>query len=554
VTKKLDGTWTQWLKENLDRKCSPEELLGILIKNGFALKSIRQHMGLLFPANSPLLKDIPDDSANNGPDINYRAIANCRITRPDSGLNAYQVLTDKLQLYVLDSFLSDEECDRIIKLSSNNLRPSTVTTGIVTYRTSRTCDIFNLNDPYVDELEEKIANALGIRKSYSEKMQVHHYEVGQFFKEHVDYFGSNSDTYVKHTKDLGQRTWTFMIYLNDDMTGGGTKMFAIDRIFTPKKGMALVWNNLDIDGNPNPNTQHSGLPVESGRKIILTKWFRELGTGPMFYDDQPIHISSPQDVHDLGAPSSLDRDSHRKSDHLTGQKDADTMRNARYAALIAIQRDLARMSANAYIIERRSGVFKKEFLDKYYATNRPVILCDLMHSWKALEKWTPEYLKATCSFETTRNNFFSLPRTSTLLEDIEMFPEYLEKTSGDDVSLWYGTKGTITPFHYEPMNILRAQVQGRTQIKLIPANEIEFINHSKEFSQVDPVNPDYEKFPEFRLANVLDLELAAGEVLFLPVGWWHWVKVLDDSITVSFSNFLFHNEFNLANGNGQAPQ
>lgn len=542
-------------------------------------------MGHLFPANSPLLKDVLYDSANNGSDTDYRAIANCRITRLDSGLNVHQVLTDKLQLYVLDSFLSDEECDQVIKLSSNNLRRSTVTTGIASYRTSSTCDSLYLSDPYIAELEEKIAGTLGIRATYSERMQVHHYEVGQYFKEHVDYFGPNSDTYAEHTKDRGQRTWTFMVYLNDDMTGGGTKMFAIDKIFAPKKGTALIWNSLDIYGKPNPHTLHSGLPVESGCKIILTKWFREQGTGPMFYDEEPIRIISPQEVRNAGALSSLDQDSHSKNNHLT--RICDTQREAMCATLIAVQRDLARMGSGAYVVERRSNVSRKEFLDKYYATNRSVILCDLMRSWKAPEKWTPKYLKATCGDEiveviraddvnstynsypernkikfaelidrvtapneinayylTTGNTCFGHLGTGTLLEDIVMFPEYLEKTVDDGVSLWYGAKDAIAPFHFARKNILTAQVQGRQQIKLIPANEIEFINHHKGFSLVDPLNPDYEKFPEFRLTNVLDLELAPGEVLFVPVGWWYWIKALDDSAAVCFNNFVFHNEFN----------
>ena len=70
----------------------------------------------------------------------------------------------------------------------------------------------------------------------------------------------------------------------DGMSGGGTKLFAIDHTFIPRKGQAVIWNNLNTDGTPNPATQHSGEPVTAGHKIIITKWFRELGSGPMFYE------------------------------------------------------------------------------------------------------------------------------------------------------------------------------------------------------------------------------------------------------------------------------
>ena len=36
-----------------------------------------------------------------------------------------------------------------------------------------------------------------------------------------------------------------------------------------------MWNNLYPSGVPNPDTEHEGLPVEAGCKVIVTKWFRD---------------------------------------------------------------------------------------------------------------------------------------------------------------------------------------------------------------------------------------------------------------------------------------
>ncbi len=268
------------------------------------------------------------------------------------------------------------------------------------------------------------------------------------------------------------------------------------------------------------------------------------------------------------------------------------------ASILEIQRDLARLSPNAGIVERRRDVSGQEFLEKYYASNRPVILCDLMNLWRAPTRWTPEYLKATCGEEvveimaaretnpeyeindknhrrmvkfadfvdmvsgsketndyylTARNEFFSRPGPKALLKDIEIFTEYLRENSGDGIYLWYGPKGTITPLHHDTMNIFMAQVRGRKHVKLIPATEIDYVyNKFAVYSLVDILRPDYSKFPKFRSANVIDVELAPGEVLFLPVGWWHWVKALDCSMTVSFNNFLFPNEFKWEHPKGAA--
>jgi prolyl 4-hydroxylase len=38
--------------------------------------------------------------------------------------------------------------------------------------------------------------------------------------------------------------------------------------------MALFWNNLTAEGQPNPGTLHQGMPVKAGDKAIITKWFR----------------------------------------------------------------------------------------------------------------------------------------------------------------------------------------------------------------------------------------------------------------------------------------
>jgi len=46
------------------------------------------------------------------------------------------------------------------------------------------------------------------------------------------------------------------------------------RCFTPVKGLALAWNNLQADGTPNPFTLHESIPVEAGSKWVITKWFR----------------------------------------------------------------------------------------------------------------------------------------------------------------------------------------------------------------------------------------------------------------------------------------
>jgi Cupin-like domain len=51
------------------------------------------------------------------------------------------------------------------------------------------------------------------------------------------------------------------------------------------------------------------------------------------------------------------------------------------------------------------------------------------------------------------------------------------------------------------------------------------------------------RYPMFQEAKILEVTLCPGEVLFLPVGSWHHVRALDISITMTFTNFAFNNDF-----------
>jgi len=265
----LDASWKSWLQQNLTRGCSRPELVQILKSNGFSLSSIRANMGDEFPEDTP-----PPDPLQLPP----------LVRKPPPRLR--KVETDELDIYTLDDFLSHRECDRLVALINHHLRPSTVTVEGTDkkFRTSQTCDLSLLRSPVAIDCDKKISRTLGIRLPYSEGIQAQRYDIGQQFKAHTDYFEPGTGEYSKFADDRGNRTWTFMVYLNEGMGGGGTKFFAIDHTFVPKKGQAVIWNNLNPDGTPNANTLHSGEPVTAGHKIIITKWFRELGSGPTFHE------------------------------------------------------------------------------------------------------------------------------------------------------------------------------------------------------------------------------------------------------------------------------
>ena len=73
---------------------------------------------------------------------------------------------------------------------------------------------------------------------------------------------------------MGQRTVTFLIYLNDDYEGGATTFPRLDWSFKGKAGDALAFWNV-TDGHPDTRTLHAGTPTRNGVKWLFSKWVRD---------------------------------------------------------------------------------------------------------------------------------------------------------------------------------------------------------------------------------------------------------------------------------------
>ena len=161
-------------------------------------------------------------------------------------------------LYTLADFLSPTECAELIAMIGGHLQPSPLSRAHEDpeFRTSTTANLYEIDDPRARAIDDKICRTLGIRAEYSEGIQAQRYEAGQQFKPHWDCFEAGTNTYQRFAGVRGNRTWTFMVYLNDGMEGGATRFTEIGQAVQPKAGMALFWDNLHEDGSPNQATRH----------------------------------------------------------------------------------------------------------------------------------------------------------------------------------------------------------------------------------------------------------------------------------------------------------
>jgi hypothetical protein len=89
-----------------------------------------------------------------------------------------------------------------------------------------------------------------------------------------------------------------------------------------------------------------------------------------------------------------------------------------------------------------------------------------------------------------------------------------------------------------------AQVIGRKRVKIAPSWDIPLMhNHYHVFSRVDGRVTPPASAPAFEEPQIIECILGPGEILFLPIGCMHFVEGIDITVTVSFTNFVFDNDF-----------
>ena len=261
----------------------------------------------------------------------------------------------------------------------------------------------------------------------------------------------------------------------------------------------------------------------------------------------------------------------------------------RLLSIITMLREL-RTSTGAFDrIERRPKPPAKEFFARYVATATPVVLTDASKGWKALGKWRPEYLerklghidvqvttgrnadpdydrntpahsrvvkmaefaRRVARAKRSTNDFYMVANNhamtragmDVLVEDVLVDPEYFDPAQGARaMSLWFGPKGTVTPLHHDTTSIVFHQIYGSKRFLLLSPFETALLGRARGvYCDVDPEQPD--RYPELRGVPILSVELAPGDSLFIPVGWWHHVRGLEVSISLSFTNLRVQNNY-----------
>ena len=154
-----------------------------------------------------------------------------------------------------------------------------------------------------------------------------------------------------------------------------------------------------------------------------------------------------------------------------------------------------------------------------------------------------------------------------VLQDVEEI-QWATKAFGkspDAVNFWMGDSRAVTSTHKDPYENMYAVMRGYKDIILYPPTDIPYMPYRKCTQAIfqptyfeteknlenlslenslnsaqysiakldeapipwivtDPLQPDFERFPNFRKTSPLHLRLNAGDLLYLPSLWFHHLR------------------------------
>jgi hypothetical protein len=172
-------------------------------------------------------------------------------------------------------------CRWIIDRARGRLEPAKVYDAVKRQTTTdvtrtNTSAVFNFleTDFVLVLVQMRMAACVSLPFRHLEAATVLHYDVGEQITEHFDFIDPNVPHYEQQVRELGQRMVTFLIYLNDDFTGGETEFPRLGVRHRGRCGDAVFFVNAFADARPDVRTLHAGRPTLRGEKWIVSQFIK----------------------------------------------------------------------------------------------------------------------------------------------------------------------------------------------------------------------------------------------------------------------------------------
>ncbi len=119
-------------------------------------------------------------------------------------------------------------------------------------------------------------------------------------------------------------------------------------------------------------------------------------------------------------------------------------------------------------------------------------------------------------------------------------PPFLPREEVRPPCIWIGKGGSSTCLHTDPNDNFVLVCIGTKRFHLFPPSDLRWLYLGQIStsllltSPIDPRDPDLQRYPDFRNARGDLVELQAGDLFFLPLGWAHFVESPSASFTYNY--------------------
>lgn len=231
-------------------------------------------------------------------------------------------------------------------------------------------------------------------------------------------------------------------------------------------------------------------------------------------------------------------------------------------------------------IDRVKTISKEDFYNNYVKKQRPVVIEQLTKDWPAYEKWKLNYIKDIAGnktvplyddrpvshedgfnqahakmkmadyvdlLQTKPTNYriflYNLMKEVPSLKEDFRWPDIGLKLVKQLPMLFFGGEGSKVFIHYDIdySNILHFHFHGNKRCILFAPNQTPYLYKvphaliSRE--DIDFDNPDFKKWPALKQAKGLVANLKHGEMLYMPEGYWHYMKYVTPGFSMSLRAF-----------------
>lgn len=246
------------------------------------------------------------------------------------------------------------------------------------------------------------------------------------------------------------------------------------------------------------------------------------------------------------------------------------------------------LKLNLQDIPRVKTISKEDFLKHYFKPQKPVVIEQFIEDWPAFSKWNLNYFKDIAGDKTVSlyddrhvscKDGFNEAHAKMPLKDyinllqngstkyriflwniLKEVPQLQNDFNYPDLGLkllkklpmlFFGGKDTHTFMHYDIdlANIFHFHFAGEKEIILFDQKQNKYL-YKIPYSlitreDIDFSNPDFEKWPALKLAKGYRTNLKHGDMLYMPEGYWHYMKYVTTGFSLSL-RAIPRNPFNLS--------